>query len=213
MIMNNLHIAITATPQCIAGSVQTTAGEPISESGQFINLDLPAVCRGNLTAWHFCYYPDNRENTFSVNFRIWRPRGRRLLTRIHSDERTITSLGVRNNQSVLSCEDITLTEENYVQIEPNDVVGIYIPLFSDISAVGMYQSPQEGAGVYRDKRSTLSILLDSESSVERNDLMQLKTAILHLYADISKSSFPQSQYTPRYLRYILCHASNNIIRI
>ena len=185
MNMNN-HI-ITATSKCTAGSAQTTAGEPISASGQYINLDHPAVCQGNLTAWHFCYYPGN-ENSFSVHFRVWRPtRGRSLFTLIHTNERTFTTSVVGNNQSVLNCEQVTLNEENYVQIEPDDVVGIYIPFFSSVSAVGMYQSPQEGAGVYHVRRNILFILGDS--SVERNDLTKLNNAVLHLYADISKSIF------------------------
>ena len=178
-----INIITVAASQCTAGSVQTTAGEPRSESGQYINLDHPAVCRGNLTTWNFCYYPGS-EDVYTVHFRVWRPtRGRSRFTLIHTNQRTIR---VRNNQSVLNCENITLNEENYVQIEPDDVVGIYIPLLSSFSAVGMYQSPQEGAGVYHD-RSALSILINLP--IERNDLTKLKNAVLHLYADIGKSIF------------------------
>lgn len=157
------------------------------EGSQYINLDHPATCRGNLTMWHFCYYPGN-DDTFTIEFRVWRAtRGRSLFTRIHSDERTITSIRGSLNQLVLICEDIPLTEDEYIHIEPNDVVGIHIPLFSSVSAVGMYQSPPDGVGVYRDGRSTLSTLLSS--SAERNDLTELPTASLHLYADISKSIY------------------------
>lgn len=104
--------------------------------------------------------------------------------------------GVRNNQSVLNCENVTLNKENYVQIEPNDVVGIYLPFFSSISAVGMYQSPQEGAGVYHEN----SLFGLTDSSVQRNDLTKLRNAVLHLYANISKSIFHTILYTPSSLK-------------
>ena len=170
--------------QCTAGSILTVAGEPLSGDGaQYINLDNPARCRGNITAWHLCYYPRASDNSFTVHFRVWRPEGNSF-SRLLDDERTFTTSG--SNGGELVCEDITLSTEDYVRIEHDDVIGIYIPSSSTVSTVGVFESsPGPGVGIYRDGRN--SILTRVRSSVDRDDLIMLRTAGLHLYTDIGMS--------------------------
>ena len=179
------------TSQCSVGSMLTNAGEPLSGDGvQYINLNNPAQCRGNLTAWHLCYYPRaTSDGAFSVRLRVWRPAASQgsLYSRHSSAEITITP-SLNSGEELLVCEDITLAAEDYIQVERDDVIGIYIPesSFSSVSTIGVFNNPPPpGAGIYRDRRSSLITLISG--SVERSDLVMLRTAGLHLYADIGMS--------------------------
>ena len=169
----------------------TTAGEPLSGDGvQYINLDNPAQCRGNITAWHLCYYPRaTSDESFSVQLRVWRPTRGSLYTRLSSAEVTVTPPnGGSNGEELLICEDITLAAEDYIQVEPDDVIAIYIPESSSstVSTVGVFNNPPPpGAGIHRDSRSSLITFISS--SFERSDLIMLRTVGLHLYADIGMS--------------------------
>ena len=163
----------------------TTAGEPLSGDGaQYINLNNPAQCRGNITAWHLCYYPRaTTDETFSVRLRVWRPTRGSLFSQLSSAEVTLTP--TNSGEELLVCEDMTLAAEEYIQVEHDDVIGIYIPesSFSSVSTVGVFNNPPPpGVGIHRDSRS--SIITFISSSVERRDLVMLRTAGLHLYADI-----------------------------
>ena len=154
----------------------------MSANGQFINLDHPVRCRGNITAWHLCYYPDD-SGSFRIWFRVWRPTAdSNSFTRLHNDDRTITQIGSNRD---LVCENVTLAADDYVQVESNDVIGVYIPSFTSTSVIGVYEAPQLGEGVYHDTRNSISPFLGS--SVDRSDLTVVENAKLYLNADISKS--------------------------
>ena len=169
----------------------TMAGdlEPLSQDGvQYINLDNPAQCRGNLTAWHLCYYPRaTTDDTFSVQLRVWRPTQGSLYSRLSSAEVNLTP-SPSSGQEPLVCVDIPLAVKDYVQVERDDVIGIYIPdsLLSNVAVVGVFNNPPPpGVGIHRDSRSSLITFISG--SVGRSDLIRLRTAGLHLYADIGTS--------------------------
>ena len=87
------------------------------------------------------------------------------------------------------CIDIPLAVENYVQVEHDDVIGIYIPesVFSSVAVVGEFNNPlPPGVGIHRDSRNSILVML-ARGSVGRSDLDRLRTAGLHLYADIGTS--------------------------
>ena len=115
---------------------------------------------------------------------MWRA-SRNLFQQIHNDERTIATNGNSINPLQLHCVDITLTREEYLRVERDDVIGVYVPLSSSISPVGVFDSPLADASVRQDSRSIVSILLSD--SFRRSDLSNLPNAGLYLYADISKS--------------------------
>ena len=194
---NDLSCTFVVSSQCTVGSTLTTEGEPLSESRQYINLDRPAPCRGNITAWHLCYFPRGENRDFEVEFRVWRPLQGSLYERAHSEERTIPRRAGNSNAKLL-CEDITLTKEEYFPVEPNDVVGIYIPpsLFTDIAAVGTFGSGSDAVGIHEDTRSSFSTL--ASTTVRRSDLRNINTAGLYLFADISKST-PKTVSSPPFL--------------
>ena len=107
------------------------------------------------------------------------------MERTHSDERTITSGSSNTNQRSLTCTDITLTPEEYLNIRENDVIGAYVSR-SSISVVGTFETAVVGAGVHEDTRSALASLLLS-NSIEIGELTSLNNTIgLYLYVDISK---------------------------
>ena len=196
MITNNSIACVSVcivTSQCSAGSMLTMAGdlEPLTQDGvQYINLDNPVQCRGNLTAWHLCYYPRaTTDNTFSVRLRVWRPLQGSLYSSLSSAEVNLTP-SPSSEQEPLVCIDIPLAVEDYVPVERDDVIGIYIPdpvLSSSVAVVGVFNNPPPpGVGIYRDLRSSIITLVSG--SVGRSDLVRLRTAGLHLYADIGTSN-------------------------
>jgi hypothetical protein len=109
-----------------------------------------------------------------------------LYSRLSSAEVSLTP-SLNNGAELLVCEDIALAVEDYVQVERDDVIGIYIPDSSSSSvSVGVFSNPPPpGVGIHRDSRSSLITFISG--SFERSDLVRLRTAALHLYADIGIS--------------------------
>lgn len=174
--------------QCTVGSVITAVGapSPFYSGQQYVNLDNPSPCGGNITAWHFCYFL-NEDDSFNIEFRVWRAsgQGRNSFEEIHNDQRTIVLNGSTINSTQLHCVDILLTREEYLRVEQDDVIGVYVPLTASISPVGVFDSPPAGIGVRQDDRSIITILISE--SFQRNDLSNVPNAGLYLYADIGKS--------------------------
>ena len=94
-----------------------------TREGNYINLRYPAPCSGNLTTWRYCYYSSSitEDQTYTVTFRVWRPRGDgTTFDRIH-DNRFSIPLTAGGQSAAFICD--TYTESRYVPVEVNDVIG------------------------------------------------------------------------------------------
>ena len=174
-------VATLVTADCILGNnVDPTL--PLVTSGQFINIDRPAKCHGNITAWHFCYYPSSvlstDVNTFVVWFRIWRPTTGNSYQLIFNFQKFGITVERRDS---IECET---TEAQNVTIQPGDVIGIYMPdAISTVSALA-FDPPAEQAGVFMDTRGDTVQLLSV--GIQQRNLARRSNIGLHLYASTSK---------------------------
>ena len=170
-----------ASAQCTIGdAVQPTRSADIR--GQLVNLNNPATCSGNLTAWHFCYYRssiDNDSSTYQIYFNVWRNvqgNSYELVSRIQ-----IQGSPDLNAGNVI-CVDANLSEDQYVPVEQGDVIAVYTPFtLPTVSVLALQPAvPQE---LFQDTRGVSAF---SANQFSRNDLRPENMYGLHLQADISK---------------------------
>ncbi len=170
-----------ARSQCIVGDT-VEATESFITNGQYVNLNEPASCSGNLTAWHFCYYRDSIDTTstiYTIFLRVWRKvQGSR-----YSLVSTAEVRGTPNqNAGDIICVNATLTEDQYVSVEQGDVIAVYLPF--TIPTVSLLASgpavPQE---LHQDMRGSTAF---SATELRRSDLTAVTIYGLHLQADIGK---------------------------
>ena len=177
-----LAVVVGASAQCTIGdAVGSTRSADIR--GQFINLNDPATCSGNLTAWHFCYYRssiDNDSSTYQLYFTVWR---RNVQGNSYVLVSRIQVQGSPNfNAGNVICVDANLPEDQYVPVEQGDVIAVYTPFTLPTVSVLALQ-PVVTQELYQDTRGVSAFSADQFS---QNDLRPESMYGLHLQADISK---------------------------
>lgn len=177
-----ISIAITAVSgQCTIGeTVQPT--EAFITNGQYVNLNDPATCSGNLTAWHFCYYRssiDTGSSMYNIYLRVWRNvQGNTYNLVSNAAVRGSPNLNVGD----VICIDALIAEDQYVQVEQGDVIAVYIPF--TIPTVSILASqPAVVQELHQDTRGSAAF---TATEFSRNDLRLESTYGLHLQADICK---------------------------
>ena len=183
-------IVITATVMSATEAGECTLGDiveptiPFIAGGQYVNLDSPATCSGNLTAWHYCYYRssiDSTSTTYSLWFRVWRKNGGNTYDLVSNY--TVAGSPNRAAGNVV-CEDVLLAENEFTAVEEGDVIAVYIPFSLDTVSVLPFR-PTTGR-VHHDTRGSSAFL---ENQFQRNEDLNRDIALgMHLYADICKYS-------------------------
>ena len=180
IILDFYIIAIAAVSgQCMIGNeVQPT--EAITTNGQYVNLNNPATCSGNLTAWHFCYYRssiDTGSLMYSIYLRVWRNvQGNTYNLISNAEVRGSPNL----NAGDVICIDALIAEDQYVQVEQGDVIAVYMPFTIPTVSILASAVVQE---LHQDMRGSVAF---SATQFNRNDLRIVNTYGLHLQADICK---------------------------
>ena len=173
-------MTLTIDQQC---SIGQNPGEATlsTRTGSYINLQHPAPCSGNLTTWRYCYYSSSitEDQTYTVRFRVWRPRGNgTTFDRIHDNSLSIP-LTAGSQSVAFVCN--TYAESQYVPVEVDDVIGFFSTTFLSNP---LYITSQDVPNftLFQDTR----FLSAFASTVNTNeDLNQLSLG-LHLSADIGK---------------------------
>ena len=111
---------------CALGTEGIPESDSIKTPGLYIDVDHPAPCSGELTAWHYCYYEPfaTRRITYTVQLGVWRlnPQSN-LFSKVGEMEFT-ERLGRR--QDDFECDDILLQGNEYIQIEKGDYLGVIL---------------------------------------------------------------------------------------
>ncbi len=152
-------------PSCRVGnnpSSSTPAGNP----GVYLNTEFPAECDGVVTAWHYCYYPqDARDSSITYT------------ASVHLDNTTDQYILLNGSITLIELQPVDIlariycTQEilvNSIEVRQGDVIGVMLP--TEIPMIGMESE---------------NILHYSETL---DDLFRLLNSALHLYAEISKFS-------------------------
>ena len=159
---------------------------PYTIGGQYIDLEHPVECAGNITAWHFCYYNETisaQPEDYVAEFRVWRPTSEISFDRVY--QYGVNVQLQQNDSAVLVCQDITLQETEYFEVQQNDSLGVYI-FTRNTSGSPLYIIGQNtvGFGLYYDTRNGMTPF--SSINVASTDLQLNSSLGLHLFADIGK---------------------------
>lgn len=175
---------------------------PHTNRGQFLDLQHPSSCNGNITAWHFCYYTSGvsvSTDTFSLWFRVWRPERAGVLRLVH-DYQVSSTIDSLDTELPFDCGNIVLQESDYLEVEEDDIIGVYTSMRSTNVPIIGQNAPAESV-LHFDRRNNF----DSDT-VRRRDLSETPSLVLHLYAHIGKNIrvpflyyICQEQLTIRYL--------------
>ena len=153
-----------------------------TSTGNYINLQYPALCSGNLTTWRYCYYSSSitEDETYTVIFRVWRPTGDgTTFDRIHDNSFSIP-LTAGGQSAAFICD--TYTESQYVPVEVNDVIGFFSTTFFGNNPLYITSQDVPDFTLFQDTRF-LGVFATTVNASE--DLNQLSLG-LHLSADIGK---------------------------
>lgn len=152
-------------------------------TGHYLNLQHPATCSGNLTAWHYCYYSGSitRTTTYSVTLNVWRPRGDGVtFDRVDRTFLNIELSPAGGTSELLICD--THAEPDPVAVQPGDVIGFYSAPFP---GTPLYITSENVPGftLHEDTRSSISAFFSP--TITRNDTIEVPLG-LHLTADIGR---------------------------
>ena len=156
----------------------------MDESGsQYLDFGNPAACNGNLTAWHFCYYAADidQSDTYVVFFRVWRASEGNSFDLI--DTYTLSmAIDPPSNGPTLICENVTLSTP--LDIQRNDIMGVYTPVLLVRPLHIVARDTTTNFGIFADTRNGITTF--SSQSTTTDNLENRTTLGLHLYADIGK---------------------------
>ena len=165
----------------VLGTAGVSPTRPHTTSGNYLDLNHPANCTGNLTMWHFCYYSVNltQERTYGIFFNVWRhnEHNSRILERVHH---FLFDINITNssNLAALVCENVT----DLFEVYPEDVIGVFVLETTVLGTLPLHviAAATSGFGLYFDSGGTFTVNKDV-------DFEWMPTLALHLYADIGEA--------------------------
>ena len=142
-----------------------------------------ASCDGTVYAWHYCYYPENRENDLQVALGVYEHNSanNQFVLRNGSYYHLLFS----SRQNSFTCGTVSLSPSQYFQIYDGDRVGAC-----------MRNNGFEFLDILAESAPSSFIVArwgDSSGSCGENDMRQsdgdlesLSSFVLHLHVDISE---------------------------
>ena len=99
---------------------------PVTLSGLFLNVDLPATCSGAIMTLRTCFYPQECTQNFSntVNFTMWRPVGNGTFQLVSNSSFSILLTRPEEATYDFVCQSWKLSEATTIYVEKGDVMGI-----------------------------------------------------------------------------------------
>ena len=93
--------------------------------GVYLDTSNPAECGGQLTDWRICYYrlPFGLR-TYQVELQVWGVNSDGSYTLKGTSTETVSRFF---DLSSFNCRSFVLTENEYIQVERGDVLGVYLP--------------------------------------------------------------------------------------
>lgn len=200
------HPILTSASHCSFNSRLEEATVSLQQ-GQYLDLQNPLSCSGNLTAWHFCYYTAamppadfSSHNTFHWAWlRVWRRvNSSVLLQQIHDHQ-----VRLRNgspNTSFL-CQDEVLSEPESIQA--GDILGVYLPV-TPILPVPVIGQGISGYSLFRDTRDNSDAF--SSKILSTDSLLMQNNFVLHVDVEMGKLNYVNQLISTNKLRLDVLHA-------
>ena len=141
--------------------------------GLIIDIDNPAVCSGQITAWNVCYYNPRLFtllNTLPISLQIWRFNTPTQGVRVSAIARTLT---IPTSPLSFQCITIQLSPNDYMDVIAGDVIGVVRTVNEVLPVVG--------------NSNGVRLLFSQSAPASVNTLTVLNDRALHVTAEIGKS--------------------------
>ncbi len=142
---------------------------PAGNLGVYLNTEFPAECDGVVTAWHYCYYPQDAsdsDTTYTASVAVWRLDSTTDQYILLNGSITLIELQPVDTLARIYCTQEILV--NSTEIRRGDVIGAMLPAENPIPMIGMESE---------------NMLHYSDTS---DNFLEPLNSALHLYAEISK---------------------------
>ena len=151
-----------------------------SNTGVYLNLESPAQCNGTVTAYHYCYYDINDEETVSVTLLVYRREGdtyRLVEGSLHLIQKGQSQL----IEGEFACDMEPLEESEQFQVQEGDIIAACIP---NVRPLDILAEEAVEHTVYTFNSNTDSCSPGVLTPHAENDLVNVTGSALHLFADI-----------------------------
>lgn len=160
------------------------------QQGQYLDLQNPLTCSGNLTAWHFCYYTAamppadfSSHNTFHWAWlRVWRRVNSSVL--FHQIHNHRVRLRNESPNTSFVCQDEVLSEPGSIQA--GDILGVYLPV-TPVLPVPVIGQGINGYSLFHDTRE--NTIAFSSTTLTTDSLVMQNNFVLHVDAEIGKLNY------------------------
>ena len=164
---------------CTLGRTQDLVENTVGflNPGLIIDIDNPAACSGQITAWNVCYYNPRLFtllNTLPISLQIWRSNTPTRGVRVSAIVRTLT---IPTSPPSFRCITIQLSPNDYMDVRAGDVIGVVRT--TDLDAVLPVVGNSNGV--------RLLFSQSAVASVNTGTLTVLNNMALHVTAEIGKS--------------------------
>ena len=155
-------------------------------TGNFLNLQSPSPCSGNLTAWTYCYHSSSviEDGRYSLTFRVWRQSATdsSRYDRVHQYFLSV-DLQASSISEPFVCETVSLTPDEYFAVETKDVLGFFSTTFFSRP---LYITSDDVIGytLHEDNRNSFEQF--NAQSITMSDMLELQAVGLHLSANIGE---------------------------
>ena len=182
-----MPVSVGVSQTCIGNDDGELSVEFIS-TGFFMNDASPATstCSGTLTQWRYCYYTGQTQPGATTRLGLYRNVGTDSYELVSGSETLVTVSSVPSSPSFV-CGAVAPPQN--VAVMPGDIIGACLPSASNaivlLSAVS--QSMLEEAKHTFFSSSTCDTLLQSTTNLGSNSDWDLRSHLLHVYADIGET--------------------------
>ena len=171
----HLHILETEPSSRVGNNPSSSTAD--DRPGIYLNNEFPAVCDGVVTAWHYCYYPEDASDsttTYTASVAVWRYDDTTDQFILLNGSITLIELQPVDTLARIYCTQELLEPVNYIAIRQGDVIGMVLPIENYIPMIGMESD---------------NMLLMREGSEDLSPSSVLNSSsflALHLYVEIGR---------------------------
>ncbi len=115
-----------------------SSSTPDGNPGVYLNTEFPAECDGVVTAWHYCYYPQDAsdsDTTYRASVAVWRFDNTTDQYILLNGSITLIELQPVDTLARIYCTQEILV--NSIEISRGDVTGVVLPTENPIPMIGM----------------------------------------------------------------------------
>lgn len=125
-------------------------------TGQYLDTLHPATCDGDITALSLCYpsSPALPQAPLGLLLRVWRRSKDQTLRMVREVSLKVQIFSEPSNDSRNVCGNWTLDRLNYIELMHGDVLGVLLPVNSDLALLPVVTNTTDAPGLYRSTRDS-----------------------------------------------------------